>query len=77
MIYLAFLAKVADLYNIILTIGFPTRRDSATFWDKGTEVPSLSQDKGTMGQAKNLAEESVPGHLLPALVLGQETPWKP
>ena len=31
-------------------------RDSATFWDKGTEVPSLSRDKGTTGQTKNLAE---------------------
>ena len=31
-------------------------RDSATFWDKGTEVSSLSQDKGTTGQAKNLAK---------------------
>ena len=31
-------------------------RDSATFWDNGTEVPSLSRDKGTMGQAKNLAK---------------------
>ena len=31
-------------------------RDSATFWDKGTEVPSLSRDKGTTGQAKNLAK---------------------
>ena len=29
--------------------------DSATFWDKGTKIPSLSQDKGTTGQAKNLA----------------------
>ena len=28
----------------------------ATFWDKGTEVPLLSQDKGTTGQAKNLAK---------------------
>ena len=28
----------------------------AIFWDKGTEVPSLSRDKGTMGQAKNLAK---------------------
>ena len=32
------------------------RRDSATFRDKGTEVPSLSWDKGTTGQAKNLAK---------------------
>ena len=30
-------------------------RDSATFRDKGTEVPSLSWDKGTTGQAQNLA----------------------
>ena len=37
-------------------IGFPTRRDSPTFRDKGTEVPSLSWDKGTTGQAKNLAK---------------------
>ena len=35
---------------------FPTEQDSATFWDKGTEVPLLSQDKGTTGQAKNLAK---------------------
>ena len=31
-------------------------RDSATFRDKGTEVPSLSRDKGITGQAKNLAK---------------------
>ena len=31
-------------------------QDSAIFRDKGTEVPSLSRDKGTMGQAKNLAK---------------------
>ena len=30
-------------------------QDSTTFWGKGTEVPSLSQDKGTTGQAQNLA----------------------
>ena len=36
-------------------VGFPTRRASATFRDKGTEVPSLSGDKGTTGQARNLA----------------------
>ena len=35
---------------------FPTGQDGATFWDKGTEVPSLSRDKGTMGQAKNIAK---------------------
>ena len=38
-----------------LILAFPTGRDSATFRDKGTEVPSLSWDKGTMGQAQNLA----------------------
>ena len=26
-----------------------------TFWDKGTEVPSLSWDKGTTGQPQNFA----------------------
>ena len=31
-------------------------RDSATFWDNGTKVPSLSRDKGTTEQAKNLAK---------------------
>jgi hypothetical protein len=40
----------------VFTLGFPTGRDSATFRDKGTEVPSLSRDKGTTGQAKNLAK---------------------
>ena len=34
-------------------VGFPTRRDSAAFRDKGTQVPSLSWDKGTTGQAQN------------------------
>ena len=37
-------------------IAFPTGRDSATFRDKRTELPSLSRDKGTTGQAKNLAK---------------------
>jgi hypothetical protein len=36
-------------------VAFPTEQDSVTFQDKGTEVPSLSQDKGTTGQAQNLA----------------------
>ena len=37
-------------------LGFPTGRDSATFRDNGTEVSSLSRDKGTTGQGKNLAK---------------------
>ena len=38
-------------------IGFPTGRDSTTFRDNGTEVSSLlSRDKGTTGQAQNLAK---------------------
>ena len=37
-------------------VAFPTGRDSETFRDNGTEVPSLSRDKGTTGQAKNLAK---------------------
>ena len=41
------------------------RRDSASFWDKGTEVPSLSWEKGTTGQAKNLAKgQDRPGQLI-------------
>ena len=36
-------------------LGFLTGRDSAIFRDKGTEAPSLSLDKGTTGQAQNLA----------------------
>ena len=35
---------------------FPTGWDSHTFWDKGTEVHSLSRDKGTRGQDQNLAK---------------------
>ena len=40
---------------MIFELGFPTGRDSATFQDKGTEVPSLFRDKGTTGQAQNRA----------------------
>ena len=42
---------------------FPMGWDTVTFWDKGTEVPSLSRDKGIKGQAQNLAKGSNgPGH---------------
>ena len=41
--------------NFCCLVGFPTRRDSPGNWDKGTEVPLLSPDKGTTGQAENLA----------------------
>ena len=37
-------------------LAFPTGRDSETFRDNGTEIPSLSRDKGTTGQAKNFAK---------------------
>ena len=38
--------------------------DNATFRDKGTQVPSLSRDKGTTGQAQNLAKgRDGPGQL--------------
>ena len=51
-----------DLF--MLKLGFPTGRDSATFWDKGIEVPSLSRDKGTTVQAKNLSKgRDGPGQL--------------
>ena len=40
----------------VCAVGFPMGRDSATFWDQGTEVPSLSRDKRTTGKAQNLAK---------------------
>ena len=43
-------------YQNLTKLAFPTGRDSETFRDNGTEVPSLSRDKGTTGQAKNLAK---------------------
>ena len=45
-------------------VGFPTGRDSTTFRDNGTDVSLLSRDKGTTGQAQNLAKgRDGPGHL--------------
>ena len=40
----------------MFALWFPAGRDSATFWDKGTEVSSLSRDKGTTGQTQTLAK---------------------
>ena len=37
-------------------VGFPTGRDSETFRDSGTGKIFLSRDKGTTGQAQNLAK---------------------
>ena len=42
-------------FKVWSVLAFPTGRDSETFRDKGTEIPSLSRDKGTTGQAQNLA----------------------
>ena len=47
---------IFNLHKMQFRVGFPTGRDSATFRDKGTDVPSLSRDKGTTGQAQNLAK---------------------
>ena len=44
------------IMQIRFRLAFPMGRDSETFRDNGTEIPSLSQDKGTTGQAKNLAK---------------------
>ena len=38
-----------------MQLGFPTGLDNAIFRDKGREVLSFSRDKGTIGQAQNLA----------------------
>ena len=53
-----FIATITVLHNpsgkySVYKLAFPTGQVSATFWDKGTEVPSLSRDKGTTGQAQN------------------------
>ena len=40
----------------LFKLGFPKGRDSTLFQDKGTEVPLLSRDKETTGQAQNLAK---------------------
>ena len=42
--------------DLLFILAFPTGRDSETFRDNETEVSSLSRDKGTTGQAKNLAK---------------------
>ena len=44
-----------ELKHFRFVLGFLTGRDSTTFRDNGTEVSSLSRDKGIMGQAQNLA----------------------
>ena len=52
------------IYKMGFRLGFPTGRDSTTFRDNGTEVSSLSRDKGTTGQAQNLAKgRDGPGQL--------------
>ena len=43
------------IFEFVFELRFPTGWDSVTFRDKGTEVPPLSRDKGTMAQAQNLA----------------------
>ena len=53
----ALFSKVHELRGSgVSELAFPTGRDSETFRDNGTEVPSLSRDKGTTRQAKNLAK---------------------
>ena len=54
----------------LIEIRFPTGRDSATFRDKGTEVPSLFRDKGTTGQDGNLTICPVPIKRPPVLIAG-------
>ena len=50
------------------------RRHSATFWDEGTGVSSLAWDKGTTGQAKNLAK-GLDGPGEPKFGTGRATKW--
>ena len=43
--------------NYLYRLEFPTGRDSATFRDKGTEVPSLSRTKGQRDKLKILPRD--------------------
>ena len=53
----ALFSKVHELRGSgVSELAFPTGQDSETFRDNRTEVPSLSRDKGTTGQAENLAK---------------------
>ena len=66
MILLLFFRILSAAIQAILMfeLAFPTGRDSATFRDIRTEVSSLSRDKGTTGQAQNLAKgRDGPGQL--------------
>ena len=38
---------------------FPTGRDSGTFWDKGTELSSLSWNKGTTGKTQDGTQDGM------------------
>ena len=42
--------KIRKIFALKSTLGFPTGRDSKTFWDSGTAKNFLSRDKGTTGQ---------------------------
>ena len=42
-----------DFGRTPVALGFPAGRNFLVLRDKGTEVPSLSQDKGTTGQWDN------------------------
>ena len=50
--YVAFILAKQRCFKV----AFQTERVSPTFWDKETEVPSLSWDRGTTGHAQNLAK---------------------
>ena len=52
-------STTVTLLRLVNRLGFPTARDSATFRDKGTEVPFMSRDKGTKRQAQNLPKGRV------------------
>jgi hypothetical protein len=59
-----------------LRLEFPTGRDFLVPRDNGTEVPSLSRDKGTMAQAQNLSAERA-GLLTACPVPSRHIPGQP
>ena len=57
--HLIFSSSIAA--NVMLELVFPTRRDRATFRDKGTEVPHYPRTKGQQDKLKILPRDGMGG----------------
>ena len=56
-------------------VRFPTVQDSATFWDKGTVVPSLSHDKGKSSKSCHRMGRTRTAYQNPGQDTGRDTGW--